>query len=120
MHEMSLAQAVIDLTVTELQKHPGATLSALEVKAGTLAGVEFETFRAAMAVVLPAAGFPDTRFSLVVIPGRAQCLACGAEFPAEGRFPSCPECGSAQCLVTAGTEFMLSSLSLAEPEPEAH
>lgn len=117
MHELSLAQSVIDLARGEMARHPGAVLTGLEVKVGTLAGVELETFRSAMHTVLQSTGYGNARFTLAVIPGQARCLACGAEFEARGRFPECPVCGSGQCVVTSGREFTLSSLTLSvEPE----
>ena len=117
MHELSLAMSVAEIVASELDKRPGASLREVTVRVGRLAGVELDTFEAALATVLEA-DYPGRGVKGVIesVEAQAECLDCGARFVPPGRFPACPECGSAACMLTGGTEFRVASITLDRPE----
>ena len=112
MHELSLAMSVAGIAARELARHPGGRLRAVRVRVGTLAGVEIDTFRTALETVL-AADYPaGVAAELEIAQGRAECIDCGHVFAARGRFPTCPQCDSAVCILTGGTELSVASLTI--------
>lgn len=113
MHELSLAMSVADIAAARLGEHEGARLAGVTVEVGALAGVETETFLTALHTVFD----PSVSVTLTEVEGSAQCLDCGRRFATARRFPQCPACGSAACLLTAGTSLRLTTLTLARPEP---
>lgn len=113
MHELSLAMSVVGIVDDEMSRRPGAVLRSVEVEVGALSGVETETFRSALDSVLVSSGYDGAHCELLLTPGRASCLACGHDFGTSCRYPVCPHCGSGQCIATGGTEFRVTSLSLA-------
>ena len=118
MHELSLAMSVAGIASRELAKQPGGRLRAVRVRVGELAGVEIDTFRTALETVF-AADFPaGVRTELEITGGRAECIDCGHVFAARGRFPSCPQCDSAACMLVGGTELTVSSLTIERDGPE--
>lgn len=113
MHELSLAMSVVGIVDDEMSRRPGAVLRSVEVEVGALSGVETETFRTALDSVLASSGYDGAHCELLLTPGRASCLACGHDFETSRRYPVCPHCGSGQCVAIGGTEFRVTSLSLA-------
>lgn len=116
MHELSLAMSVAGIVADELRRRPGARLRGVSVEVGALAGVEYDTFDAALATVF-ASEYPSQGVTtdIVRLSAVAECLDCGKRFEASGRFPTCPECGSASCLLTGGTEFRVASITVDRP-----
>lgn len=117
MHELSLAMSVAGIAAGELARHPGGRLRAVKVRVGTLAGVEIDTFRTALKAVL-AADYPEgVTAEIEIAGGRAECIDCGHVFAADGRFPTCPQCDSAACMLTGGTELTVTSLTIEHDGP---
>lgn len=110
--------SVAEIIDSEMKRRPGRALKRVEIEVGDLSGVEPMTFETAMNSVLASSGYRGASCRLIHIAGRAACLDCGASFVARGRWPSCPGCGSAHCLVTAGTEFRLAALTLDDESPD--
>ncbi len=112
MHEMSLAMSVMEIARREMERAGKTRLNGLEIEVGEQAGVERETFVAAMRAVTRSETGREVAVRIVDIPARAQCLVCGVRFRPRSFFPRvCPDCGSGQCLVTEGREFRLVSLT---------
>lgn len=114
MHELSLAMSVAEIIETEMRRRPGSRLKSVEIEVGDLSGVEPVTFETAMNSVLASSGYAGAVCRLIHVAGRASCLDCGEDFAATGRWPSCPRCSSARCIVTGGTEFRVVSFTVDE------
>ena len=112
MHELSLAQSVLEIVDKEMTRHNGKELKAVTLTVGERAGVELNTFRTAIDAVLRSSRWHDAVAKIDIVPSRAQCIACGVEFHPCGAVVECPECGSGACGVIAGMEFRVSSLTI--------
>lgn len=112
MHELSLAQSVLDIVEKEMKRHNGKELKAVTLTVGERAGVELNTFRTAIDAVLRASRWHDAVAKIDIIPSKAQCIACGAQFHPSGGVVECPECGSGACGIISGMEFKVSSLTI--------
>lgn len=96
MHEMSLAQNILDIARQELQARGCTRLTGVHLRCGALAGVEVSSLRFGFEVLLQ--GTPDetARLEIEEVPLRLRCGVCGAEFGGEGRlalWEPCPFCG---------------------------
>ena len=120
MHELSLAMSVARIVGDELARRGDVRLRSVSVEVGALAGVELDTFRSALDAVFadayPAGG---VAVDIVSIDAVAECLDCGARFAASERFPACPQCGSAACMVTGGRELRVASVTVDRPSPSS-
>ncbi len=112
MHELSLAQSVLEIVDTEMARHSGKKLKAVTLTVGERAGVEMNTFRTAIDAVLRSSRWQGAVAKIDIVPSRAQCIACGAQFHPSGSVVECPECGSGACGIVSGMEFRVSSLTI--------
>lgn len=92
MHEMSLAVEIRSICERELTKLPGKRLTGLGVDVGVFSGVEAETLRFCLEVVM-ADGFNGVRCEIRREPGVGRCLVCGREFEVRRAPFECPDCG---------------------------
>lgn len=112
MHEMSLAQALVD-RAEEIARQDGCRrVRAIEVRIGKLSGV----MRDALEFCFPAAArgtaLEDAVLRVTEVPLRAQCRTCGRASQPEPFDIECPHCGSMDLELTDAREFKLVSLEV--------
>jgi len=112
MHEMSLAQALVD-RASELARQDGCKrILAIDVRIGALSGV----MRDALEFCFPAAArgtvLEGTVLRVTEVPLKARCRACGRTSQPEPFEIQCAHCGSMDLELTDAREFKLVSLEV--------
>jgi hydrogenase nickel incorporation protein HypA/HybF len=112
MHEMSIAENILDLIRDEMDAYPGAKLVAFDIQVGELSCCQEEALRFCLDAALEQSDWADTEVRITTEPVAARCKACGTAFrPAEHHF-QCPNCSGADVEVTGGQEVHLKSLEI--------
>lgn len=110
MHEMSLAEGVMQVVEEAAQARPVRTVW---VEIGQLAAVETEALRFAFEVVKRGTVADGAELQIIDRPGTAWCMQCGDTVPLQARGDGCPACGSYQLQVTGGDQMRVKELELA-------
>lgn len=92
VHELSLALEVRSICEREIAKLPESRITAVGVEVGAFSGIEVETLRFCLEVVM-AERFDGLQCQVTREPGVAICPKCGLEFDVERAPFECPECG---------------------------
>lgn len=94
MHELAIAENLLEMAGQELRKRGLSRLLALRVRCGALAGVMPEALEFAFAALAREQGL-EARLEIAREPLRLLCSACGRDFAsAQGSlFTACPFCG---------------------------
>ncbi|MBE3595599.1 MAG: hydrogenase maturation nickel metallochaperone HypA [Hydrogenibacillus sp.] len=111
MHELSIAQNLVELAVESAQAQGLRRLTALHVRIGALSGVVKEALLFAFDVVTE--GTPAQGAALIIedVPVTIFCPSCQAERTLDAPVPMrCPECGTRSGDVRAGRELELVAL----------
>jgi len=112
MHEMSLAQALVD-QVTELaQKEGSQKILSVDVSIGALSGVMRESLEFCFPVVARGTALEGTVLNVTEVPLKAECGDCRRITYPEPFEITCSHCGSMNLTVTEGREFKLVSLEV--------
>jgi hydrogenase nickel incorporation protein HypA/HybF len=111
MHEMSLALEIRSICEHELAKLPETRVTAVGVEVGAFSGVEVETFKFCLEVVM-GERFDGVRCEVVRRPGVAACSGCGLEFEVERAPFECPSCGLPARGVSGGQGLQVSYLEV--------
>ena len=132
MHEWALAEAVI-ATVEKLRgENGGRQVLAVRLRFGELQNIEWEAFRAGLAVALESLPYGPEVFQFLEEPAAFRCRACGHRWPlaeapgidAEQReaihflpesahaYLRCPGCGSPDFELAAGRGVSIESVEL--------
>lgn len=127
MHELSIAQKIIETIETEAQKNNIARVVSAKLKIGKMAAFQREQLEFCLNTYEKNESLKDMRFDIDEIPVELLCRDCGMRFTDE-RFndhefahdyahapglyipPRCPSCKSKDVTVVSGSEMELTSI----------
>lgn len=114
MHELSIAMGIVDTATSELDKHEGMEIEAIELEIGLLAGLEIDAFEFAWPLAIKDSALENAQRITHLIKGKAICQECDTEFEKTQLFDACPKCGGFFHTITAGKELKIKSITLSE------
>ena len=112
MHEMSLAESVLQLIEDAACKQKFTRVKTVWLEIGQLACVEKEAMRFCFDEAMRDSIAQHARLEIVETAGRGQCGKCSLEFPINALYEACPGCGSYQVRVTGGDEMRVKELEV--------
>jgi hydrogenase nickel incorporation protein HypA/HybF len=110
MHEMSIAESIIEIVEKEAGKARVKSVEEVELEIGFLAGIEYESLSFALKVLAPGSILQGTNIVIHKPPGLARCKDCDHEFSTDNAINICPECQSYGCNIIRGKELRVSSI----------
>ena len=113
MHEMSLAEGVLQLIEDAARKQEFERVTAVWLEIGQLSGVEVEAMKFCFDAVTRDSIADGARLEIIALPGIGWCMACAKPVPMTEVFGECPQCGGYQLQVTGGTEMRVKELEVA-------
>ncbi|GAB7021918.1 hydrogenase maturation nickel metallochaperone HypA/HybF [Salidesulfovibrio brasiliensis] len=119
MHEMSIAQNILDILRDEMTKRKIARLKRVTIKNGQLAGVVTEALVFAWDALTPSISeFDGSELVVEEVPLKVACGKCGTQFvPEHSRYMPCPECEEVLGHeVLEGKELYIDSIEPADSE----
>lgn len=112
MHEMSLAQSVLQIVADTARQNGGTRVSSVTLEIGTLAGVEIEALRFCFDAASRRTLAAGAALRIERPEGRAWCMPCGETVRVDGLADGCPRCGSYQLQVTGGDELRVREIEI--------
>jgi hydrogenase nickel incorporation protein HypA/HybF len=112
MHEMALAESIIQIVEDTARTHGASRVSAVTVEVGQLAGVELDALRFCFDAVSRGSAAEGARLEVVQPDGQAWCLPCARIVTIAAAGEPCPHCGSYQLQVTGGTELKVKDIEI--------
>lgn len=114
MHELSLAQDIIEtvkqnVTVTELSK-----VREIIVEVGAFSGVVADSLKFSFEAITSGTELNDAVMKIVDIPFCLKCNDCGNETSTEIPMLLCSICGSSNTQILSGDELRVKELKIAE------
>ncbi|GAB6035739.1 hydrogenase maturation nickel metallochaperone HypA [Fundidesulfovibrio butyratiphilus] len=95
MHEMSIAQSILDIVNEEMEKNSLTRLIAVKVRYGRMTATVSEALEVCFLALVAGTALENARFETEAVPSRLACGRCGQEFEPEldRLFAPCPACG---------------------------
>ena len=112
MHELALAESILDAVSRELEAYPGAVPLRVGVKVGALAAVDIDALRFCFEIAVRGSKWPQLKLDAELIPAQSQCLVCGHRARAESTVLDCERCGSTQTVMLGSDELDLTCLEV--------
>jgi hydrogenase nickel incorporation protein HypA/HybF len=112
MHEMSLAEGVLQLIEDAARQQEFSKVNVVWLEIGQLSGVEVEAMTFCFDAVTRDSLAEGARLEIIALPGTGWCMACAKSVPMNELFGECPHCGGHQMQVTSGTEMRLKELEV--------
>ncbi|MDP1734834.1 MAG: hydrogenase maturation nickel metallochaperone HypA [Sulfuritalea sp.] len=113
MHEMSLAEGVLQLIEDAARDQEFVKVTTVWLEIGQLSGVEVEAMKFCFDAVTRDSVADGARLEIIALPGTGWCMACSKTVPMAEVFGECPQCGGYQMQVTGGTEMRVKELEVA-------
>lgn len=113
MHEMTLAEGVLQLIEDAARAKEFVKVTAVWLEIGQLSGVEVEAMKFCFDAVIRDSIADGARLEIIATPGSGWCMQCSKTVPMSEVFGECPDCGSHQMQVNGGTEMRVKELEVA-------
>jgi hydrogenase nickel incorporation protein HypA/HybF len=113
MHEMSLAEGILQLVEETARREQSARVTAVCLEIGRLASVEVESLRFCFDAVVRDSVADGAKLEIVEVPGAGWCMDCDAPVAMADRLGACPQCGNYRVQVTGGTEMRVKEIEIA-------
>ena len=112
MHEMSLAEGIIELVEETARREQAQRVKLVVLEIGKLSSVEPEALRFCFDVVTKNGLADGAVLEIVDVPGSGWCLPCGTTVAISELYGACPQCGSHQVQATGGTEMRVKEIEI--------
>ncbi len=112
MHEMSLAESIVQLVEDTVRSEGCSRVKAVWLEIGQLASVEKEALRFCFDVVTRDSVAEGARLEIIETPGQGWCMKCECNVPIAALHEPCATCGSYQIQVTGGNEMRVKELEI--------
>jgi hydrogenase nickel incorporation protein HypA/HybF len=113
MHEVALAQGIVELVADQSKKDGGfSKVRVVHVIIGALSAVMPEALVFGFEVASRGTVADGARLEVHEVLGEAYCVDCEKRFATRSRVATCPTCQGAKCMVTGGDEMRVSELEV--------
>jgi len=116
MHELSIAQSIIETVQREMTTRPLPAVTEIGVRIGVLSGVLPDALAFGFEALVAETPLAGCRLAIEHVQAQGQCLVCEQVFEVEAFFFSCPACASGQVRVTQGYELDIAYLEVEDVE----
>jgi hydrogenase nickel incorporation protein HypA/HybF len=123
MHELSIAESILEAVRKELAGRPGAKPIRVGLRIGELAAVDVDSLTFCFEAVVRGTDWETLQLDARVCPQRRVCRDCGNEFAVVAYSAVCPACTGANTKLSGGDELDFDYLEVdtdgtIEPEVE--
>jgi hydrogenase nickel incorporation protein HypA/HybF len=119
MHEVGIASSILEASLAETARRPGARLVAIGVRVGVLSGVDVDALRFAFECIVADTDEQNVAFTVEACPRVNRCEGCGHEFDSPSNTPfsdaPCPRCQSQHTRFVSGDQLDLKFIEVEEP-----
>jgi hydrogenase nickel incorporation protein HypA/HybF len=114
MHELSIANSILETVRKERERLNGARVTKVGVRIGELAGVDPEALSFGFEVLVKDTDFEPLALEIESTTRRHECPHCKLVFTVVDYQVACPACGSTETRCVGGDELELAYLEVEE------
>lgn len=112
MHELSLTQSILNIALSEAEKHGAKKVTEIKIVLGVLGGAVPECIQEYFDLISEGTAAQGAKLSFRVAEAEFTCLGCGAKFSRERITFKCPKCESPKVKITSGREFFVEAIDI--------
>jgi hydrogenase nickel incorporation protein HypA/HybF len=112
VHELAVAQALVEQVDAVINQHQASSASMIRVRIGPLAGVVPELLASAFPLAAAGSRMEHAALEFTHAPIRVHCQTCDAETEATMNRLICGACGDWHTQIISGDELLLESVEL--------
>lgn len=112
MHEMSLAESMIELVEDTAKRENARRVKRVVLEIGSLSCIAPDALQFCFDAVTRGGVADGATLDILTVPGEGQCTQCAAIVPLRERYDSCPMCGDYRVQPTAGTGMRVKEIEI--------
>ncbi len=114
MHELSIAQNILEIVESNLPPPPAPAVRSVKVRVGELSGIDPESLDFCFSAITSETRLQGTLLDIERVPLRCSCRSCSNQFvPEEFNF-LCPGCKGTNVEILSGRELQVVEIELEE------
>jgi hydrogenase nickel incorporation protein HypA/HybF len=117
MHEMGIANSILDAVRTESSRYPGARPVKVGVRIGEMAAIDADSLRFCFEAMVRDSDLDGLELEVELCARQHICRQCSRQFPVKDYEFECPACGAFCPECVAGDELELAYVEVDEDEP---
>jgi len=114
MHELSIAQNIIEIVEENARIHKLSSVSEVDIELGTMSGVVPEVLEFSLKIAVKDTLLEKARICFQIIQAVARCNKCLKEFIPEDIYTQCPYCEGVYFDIIRGRELQVKSIKVDE------
>jgi hydrogenase nickel incorporation protein HypA/HybF len=118
MHELSIAQSILDTVLTEKQARDLDRVDSITVRVGALSGVLPDALEFSFEAIRIGTELEQCQLQIETVPISVACRTCGRTSTVENFLFLCPTCESVHIDVEAGYELEIAYIEVPDPVEE--
>lgn len=107
MHEMSIAQSLLDIIREEMDRHKAKHLRSVRLHIGQMSAIVPEALSFCFEVLVAGSELQGARLIMDIVPLKGLCLNCHEEFMIQDYAFECPQCHSPEVKTLAGQDLKI-------------
>jgi hydrogenase nickel incorporation protein HypA/HybF len=107
MHEMSIAQSLVDILQEEMARNNASALKSVKLHIGRLSAIVPEALSFCFEIIASGTNMEGADLNMEMIPLRGICLDCDQGFEIEDYAFSCPYCESPNIRTVSGQDLAI-------------
>jgi hydrogenase nickel incorporation protein HypA/HybF len=119
MHELGIANSILEATRSEMTLHASARLLRVNVRIGELAAVDPDSLQFCFKALTCDTELATLELKIETCPRKHRCLACGEVFIVVDYDFRCGRCGEEKTEFISGDQLEVASLEIEEYESSA-
>ncbi|MFA6570353.1 MAG: hydrogenase maturation nickel metallochaperone HypA [Bacteroidota bacterium] len=112
MHEVSIAQNIIEIVNSYLPEPNNVDVKTVNVKVGVFTSIMPDALRFGYEVLTHGTHLQNSVLNIEEVSLKVKCNICGVETGAEPSFIFCNSCGSVDVAILEGTELNISDIEI--------
>ena len=113
MHEMSVAQSIIDIVLDTMKRHKVKSVKKVRIELGELSGVIPQSLTFGLQILTKDTPLQETEFVYDKTPIKSRCRNCKHEFIVKDLEFICPKCKGKELDTLSGTELKIIDMEVA-------
>jgi hydrogenase nickel incorporation protein HypA/HybF len=117
MHEMGIANSVLEAVRGEMRRYPGARPARAGLRIGEMAAIDQESLRFCFEALSHGTDLEGLQLEIELCPRRHRCKDCGNEFNVADYDFQCRMCRALNSECISGDELELAYMEIEDHEP---
>jgi hydrogenase nickel incorporation protein HypA/HybF len=105
MHELAIAQGIVNILNEQMKIHNLVTIQSVELRVGVLRGVEIASLNFGFSALTAGSPLEGARLNVSEVPIQGRCVQCGRHITLKSWLDDCPLCSGSRVEIVSGKEL---------------